>query len=28
MIAKGREIPEELRHLADKLEFAQASAIA
>jgi len=28
MIAKGREIPEELRHLADKLDFAQASAIA
>jgi len=28
MIARGREIPEELRHLADKLEFAQASAIA
>ena len=28
MIAKGREIPEELKHLADKLEFAQASAIA
>ena len=28
MIAKGREIPEELHHLADKLEFAQASAIA
>jgi len=28
MIAKGRDIPEELRHLADKLEFAQASAIA
>jgi lipoic acid synthetase len=28
MISKGREIPENLRHLADKLEFAQASAIA
>lgn len=28
MIAKGREIPENLRHLADKVEFAQASAIA
>ena len=28
MIAKGREIPEELKHLADKVEFAQASAIA
>lgn len=28
MIAKGREIPKELKHLADKVEFAQASAIA
>jgi lipoic acid synthetase len=28
MIAKGRVIPENLRHLADKVEFAQASAIA
>lgn len=28
MIAKNREIPEELRHLADKLEFQQASAVA
>lgn len=28
MIAKGREIPEELKHLADKLEFHQASAVA
>jgi len=27
MIAKGREIPENLRHLADKLEFSQASAV-
>ena len=26
MIAKGRDIPENLKHLADKLEFAQASA--
>jgi lipoic acid synthetase len=26
MIEKGREIPLELKHLADKLEFAQASA--
>ena len=28
MLAKGREIPEELMHLTDKLDFAQASAIA
>jgi lipoic acid synthetase len=28
MLAKGRPIPEQLQHLADKLEFAQASAIA
>jgi lipoic acid synthetase len=28
MRAKGRPIPEHLQHLADKLEFAQASAIA
>jgi lipoic acid synthetase len=28
MLTKGREIPENLRHLAEKLEFAQASAIA
>ena len=28
MLAKGRPIPEHLQHLADKLEFAQASAIA
>jgi lipoic acid synthetase len=28
MIAKNREIPEELVHLADKLEFHQASAVA
>lgn len=28
MIAKGREIPEELKHLADKVEFNQASAVA
>lgn len=28
MIKKGREIPEELKHLADKVEFAQATAIA
>jgi lipoyl synthase len=28
MIAKDREIPEQLRHLADKLEFHQASAVA
>jgi lipoyl synthase len=28
MIAKGREIPEELKHLADKVEFHQASAVA
>jgi lipoic acid synthetase len=28
MIAKEREIPEQLRHLADKLEFHQASAVA
>ena len=28
MLAKGRPIPEDLQHLADKLEFAQASAIA
>jgi lipoic acid synthetase len=28
MISKGREIPEELKHLADKVEFAQASAVA
>ena len=28
MLAKGREIPADLQHLADKLEFAQASAIA
>lgn len=27
MIAKGREIPDNLRHLADKLEFSQASAV-
>jgi lipoic acid synthetase len=28
MLSKGRDIPEHLQHLADKLEFAQASAIA
>lgn len=28
MLAKGRPIPEHLQYLADKLEFAQASAIA
>ena len=28
MLAKGREIPEQLRHLADKVDFAQATAIA
>jgi lipoic acid synthetase len=28
MMAKGREIPENLQHLADKVDFAQASAIA
>jgi lipoic acid synthetase len=28
MIAKGRPIPENLRHLAEKVDFAQASAIA
>lgn len=28
MIAKGREIPVELKHLADKLEFSQATAVA
>jgi len=28
MISKGHEIPEELKHLADKVEFAQASAVA
>jgi lipoic acid synthetase len=28
MLAKGRPIPAHLQHLADKLEFAQASAIA
>lgn len=28
MIAKGREIPTELKHLADKLEFSQATAVA
>jgi lipoic acid synthetase len=28
MIAKGREIPTELKHLADKLEFNQATAVA
>jgi lipoyl synthase len=28
MISKGREIPAELKHLADKLEFGQAAAIA
>ena len=28
MLAKGRPIPEHLQHLADKLEFVQASAIA
>lgn len=28
MITKGRDIPEHLQHLADKLEFSQASAIA
>jgi len=28
MISKGREIPEELKHLADKVEFSQASAVA
>ena len=28
MLAKGRPIPEHLQHLADKVEFAQASAIA
>jgi lipoyl synthase len=28
MMAKGREIPEELKHLTDKVEFHQASAVA
>jgi len=28
MMAKGRDIPEQLRHLADKVDFAQATAIA
>lgn len=28
MMAKGRDIPENLQHLADKVDFAQASAIA
>jgi lipoic acid synthetase len=28
VIAKGREIPTELKHLADKLEFNQATAVA
>ena len=28
MLAKGREIPEELYHLAEKLEFSQATAVA
>lgn len=28
MVAKGREIPVELKHLADKLEFSQATAVA
>ena len=28
MMAKGREIPEQLMHLADKVEFHQASAVA
>jgi lipoic acid synthetase len=28
MIKKGRPIPKDLQHLADKVEFAQASAIA
>ena len=28
MMAKGREIPEELKHLADKVDFHQASAVA
>lgn len=28
MLKKGREIPEELKHLADKVEFAQATAVA
>jgi len=28
MIAKGRPMPDNLRHLAEKVEFAQASAIA
>ncbi|MEY4560194.1 MAG: lipoyl synthase, partial [Actinomycetota bacterium] len=28
MLAKGRPIPADLQHLADKVEFAQASAIA
>ncbi len=28
MLAKGRPIPADLQHLADKLDFAQASAIA
>ncbi len=28
MIAKGREIPADLKHLADKLEFSQATAVA
>lgn len=28
MLAKGREIPAELKHLADKLEFNQATAVA
>jgi lipoic acid synthetase len=28
MMVKGREIPENLQHLADKVDFAQASAIA
>jgi len=28
MMSKGRDIPEDLQHLADKVEFAQASAVA
>jgi lipoic acid synthetase len=28
MMAKGREIPDQLKHLADKVEFHQASAVA
>lgn len=28
MLAKGHEIPAELKHLADKLEFSQATAVA